>query len=101
MAGWPLVGRLVRIAVAVIRLPEQNDRQHRFAEEQLPALLATLSDLNARVVAAGQDPDNLSQSMPVTLRMLARDIAKLRTRLEVLERERLAWQEQPEAGRKP
>ena len=42
LAGWPVVGRLVRILVALIRLPEHTDRQPRFATEQLPALLAEL-----------------------------------------------------------
>jgi predicted SAM-dependent methyltransferase len=55
MAGWPLIGRFVRIGVAVIRLPEfraayldLNHRQHVFETEQLPALLQTVSDLNHR-----------------------------------------------------
>jgi hypothetical protein len=85
MAAWPIVGRLVRIAVALIRLPEHNDRQHQFAEQQLPALLATMSDLNARVLDVVQDPENLSQSVPVSLRMLTRELAELRLRLDRLE----------------
>lgn len=87
LAGGPVVGRLVRILVALIRLPEHNDRQHRFATEQLPALLHTMSDLNARTLAVLQDPENLAQSLPVTLRGLTRELAELRTRLERLERQ--------------
>jgi hypothetical protein len=85
MAGWPLVGRIVRIAVAVIRLPQHQDRQNQFAAEQLPALLSTMSELNARVLDVVQDPENLAQSLPVTLRTLTRELAELRARLDRLE----------------
>jgi hypothetical protein len=88
MAGWPVVGRLIRILVALIRLPDDNDRQVRFANEQLPALLHTMSDLNARTLAVLQDPENFAQSIPVTLRTLTRDLAELRARIERLERQR-------------
>lgn len=84
-AGWPIVGRLIRIAVALVRLPENNERQRQFAAEQLPALLATMSDLNARALAATSDPENLVQSIPVTLRMISRELAQLRARLDLLE----------------
>lgn len=87
LAGWPIIGRLVRIAVAVYRLPEQQ-HQHHFASEQLPALLATMSDLNARILAAVEVPENLSQSLPVTLRQLTRELAALRERLDRLEAKR-------------
>lgn len=85
MAGWPVAGRLIRIGVALIRLPEHNDRQRQFAAEQLPALLTTMSDLNARMLAAAQESEELSQSMPVTLRKLSRELAELRARLDGLE----------------
>lgn len=85
MAGWPIVGRVIRIAVALIRLPQHQERQHQFATEQLPTLLSAMSDLNARVLTAVQDPENLAQSVPVSLRMLTREMAELRTRLDRLE----------------
>jgi hypothetical protein len=85
LAGWPVVGRLIRIGVALVRLPEHNDRQHQFAAEQLPALLATMSDLNSRVLDALQESEELSQSMPVALRKLTRELAELRARLDALE----------------
>lgn len=87
MAGWPIAGRPVRIAVALIRLPENNERQRLFATEQLPALLSTMSDLNSRTLAVLQAPENLAQSMPHSLRMLTRDLAELRERLDRLERQ--------------
>ena len=85
IAGWPVVGRPIRIAVALVRLPENSERQRHFAAEQLPALLSTMSDLNARVVAVVQDPENLAQSLPVTLRTLNRELVELRARLDRLE----------------
>jgi hypothetical protein len=85
LARWPIIGRLIRIAVALVRLPEHNERQHVFAAEQLPTLLATISDLNARLLAVTEEPNNLSQSLPVTLRQLTRELAELRLRLDRLE----------------
>ena len=72
-AGWPIIGRFVRIAVAVIRLPEFRDecmdlsrrhyrleqalselsRQQRILEsEKLPALVQTLSEINRQLTDA-------------------------------------------------
>lgn len=85
MAGWPVIGRLIRITVALVRLPEHNDRHHRFVKEQLPTLLQAMSDLNCRVLTAVQNPENLEQSMPTALRMLTRDLAELRERLDRIE----------------
>lgn len=90
MAGWPVLGRLIRTVVAVVRLPDDNLRRDAFTREQLPMLLQTLSELNARVLAAERDPENLVASTPVALRTIARDLAALRARLDQLE-----------AGRRP
>lgn len=46
MAQWPLVGRLVRIGVAVIRLPERNARLAELEERVLPELVAKILDIN-------------------------------------------------------
>lgn len=88
MSGWPLVGRLVRIAAAVIRLPEfraayldLNHRQHMFETQQLPTLLQTLSDLNHRQLANERDKDNLVRSAPVALRKITRELADVRGQL--------------------
>lgn len=78
---WPLVGRLVRIAVAIIRLPDLNQRQYVFETEQLPTLLQTLSDLNHRQLANPQT-DNLVKSVPVALRKLTREVAELQAQIE-------------------
>jgi len=55
MAKWPFIGRFVRIAVAVIRLPEfraeyldLSHRQHVVETEKLPTLRHTLSEINHR-----------------------------------------------------
>ena len=85
MAGWPLLGRLIRTVVAVMRLPDDNLRRDAFAREQLPMLLKTISELNARVLAAERDPHNLVASTPVALRLIGRDLAALRERLDRLE----------------
>ncbi|NHZ63754.1 hypothetical protein [Massilia genomosp. 1] len=85
MAGLPVLGRLIRIAVAVSRLPYENERRDAFAREQLPMLLKNIADLNARVLAAERDPGNLVESTPVALRMLARELAQLRERIDQLE----------------
>ena len=98
-AGWPVVGRFVRIGVAVIRLPETRDAHGRFeaevlrrlvgprgaepagatfAAEQLPSLLQTLSDLNQRMIAADNDQLNLVKSVPLALRKLTRDLVEVR-----------------------
>lgn len=80
---WPLVGRFVRTAVAIIRLPDLNQRQYLFETEQLPTLLQALSDLNHRQLANPQT-DNLVKSVPVALRKLTRDLAQLQAELERL-----------------
>lgn len=85
MAGWPVLGRLIRIAVAVVRLPNDNLRRDAITREQLPMLLKSVSDLNARVLAAERDPDNLVASTPAALRKIARELADLRERLDELE----------------
>jgi predicted SAM-dependent methyltransferase len=91
MAGWPVIGRFVRIGVAVIRLPEfrtayldldLNRRQHVFEAQQLPTLLQTLSDLNHRQLASDNDRDNLVKSVPVALRKITRDLADIQKQLE-------------------
>jgi hypothetical protein len=111
MAGWPIVGRFVKIFVAVVRLPEfkavlldayyrqhafetaqlpaleqaiadLNRRQHVFQTEQLPALLQTFSDLNHRQLSSDNDRDNLVRSVPVALRKITRDLTDIRRQLE-------------------
>ena len=76
MAGWPFIGRFVRIAVAVIRLPEfraecmdlsrrhyqleqalseLSRRQHILESEKLPTLVQTLSEINRQLTDAYLD----------------------------------------------
>lgn len=88
MATWPIVGRWVRIAVAVIRLPEfragameLHHRQHAFVTEQLPTLLQTVSDLQHRQLVTDNGRDNLVMSVPVALRKITRDLKELDARL--------------------
>ena len=89
MAGWPVVGRFVRIGVAVIRLPEfraeylaLNHRQHVFENEQLPALLRTIADLSRPQPGRDDDKENLVKSVPVALRKITRELIELRARME-------------------
>lgn len=81
LAGWPFLGRFVRIGVAVIRLPEIRHRQHMFETEQLPTLLHTLSELNHRQLASNSAQENLVNSLPVALRKITRDLIDLRGQL--------------------
>lgn len=105
MANWPGIGRLVRIGVAVIRLPEfratydetQRQRQAgltllapsapdapvspagaRFEADQLPALLQAISDINHRQLSSVSGQENLVRSAPVALRKLTRETVELR-----------------------
>jgi hypothetical protein len=71
IAGWPIIGRFVRIAVAVIRLPEfraecmdlssrhyrleqslseLSRHQHILESEKLPTLVQTLSEINRQLL---------------------------------------------------
>jgi predicted SAM-dependent methyltransferase len=99
MSRWPVLGRLVRIGVAVIRLPEFRaaylERQAAleralqtpmtgipsgdtaFAAEQLPTLLQALSDVNYRQLLASNGQENLVNSVPVALRKITRDLVAL------------------------
>ena len=98
-AGWPVIGRIIRIGVAVIRLPEERDRwrsggahhavpselaQRAFDTEQLPTLLSNLSEVNHRQIQSDVARENLVQSVPVALRALTRDLAEVRARLDAL-----------------
>ncbi len=96
MAGWPIVGRFVRIGVAVIRLPEfraaysdLNNRQHVLETENLPALLqeyAKLTDhllnLNNRQHVLERNIENFVKSLPVALRKITRELIDVREQLE-------------------
>jgi hypothetical protein len=111
MAGWPIIGRVVRIVIALVRLPEfkaifldyhyrqyafenqqlpallktisdANDRQHVFENQQIPALLRSISDLNHRQLSSDHDRDNMVKSVPVALRKITRELTELRGRLE-------------------
>jgi hypothetical protein len=111
MAEWPVVGRFVKIGVAIIRLPEikeaciaLNHRQHVLETEQIPALQATISalnhrqhgleteripalqesisSLNYRQISTDGDRDNLVKSVPVALRKITRELEDIRNRLE-------------------
>ncbi len=91
MAGWPLIGRLVRITVAVIRLPHFRDeylelarRQQAFELHQLPTLLHTVSDINQRLIKSDSLKDNLVKSVPVALRRITREVAELRRQVNEL-----------------
>jgi hypothetical protein len=104
MAEWPGIGRIVRIGVAVVRLPEfraeflastqrnapvddsaARARQSAFETEQLPTLLHTLAELNHRQLASDNDRANLVKSVPVALRRMGRDIVDTRADLQRLE----------------
>lgn len=97
LADKPGIGRLVKIGVAVIRLPEfrsslesallqQRTGAHApvadgyrvFESEQLPTLLQALSDVNHRQIVEANGQNNLVRSVPVSLRKMMREIVQLR-----------------------
>lgn len=106
LAGWPGIGRLVKIGVAVIRLPEfraslesallqQRPGTHApvadgyrvFESEQLPTLLQALSDVNHRQMVEANGQNNLVRSVPVSLRKMMREIVQLREQTQRLQSE--------------
>ena len=84
LAGVPLIGRVVRLAIALFRLPAFQARQQLFEAEHLPSLLRSLADLNHRQLALGSDHDNFVKSGPVALRLLTREFKVLRSDVERL-----------------
>ncbi|MEJ1171801.1 class I SAM-dependent methyltransferase [Variovorax sp. CCNWLW235] len=72
MAGWPVLGRFVRIGIAVIRLPEANHRKLIFETQQLPGILQAISEINHRQLTSVTAKDNLTRSVPVALRNITR-----------------------------
>jgi hypothetical protein len=107
LGGWPVIGTLVRGAVALLRLPgvarrmrtfeteqlpgllhmlpelaDSVRRQRVFESEQLPTLLQTLSDLNHRQLSSSAPHQNLLRSVPVSLRKLMRDLRETQGMLQ-------------------
>lgn len=111
LAGKRGIGRLVRIGVAVVRLPEfraeylanvnraqvqlgyipmptatdsQTDASSGsfFETQQLPTLLRTVAELNHRQLSSDNDRANMVKSVPIALRRLTRDLADTRQLLE-------------------
>lgn len=105
LADLPLIGRLVKIGVAVIRLPEFRaslesalyqqrptsataaDGYSVFESQQLPTLLQAVSDVNHRQLVEANGHANLVRSVPVSLRKLTREIVQLREQNQRLESE--------------
>jgi predicted SAM-dependent methyltransferase len=88
MSGWPVIGRFVRIGVAIVRLPQfhaafldQNRQQHVFVTQQLPTLLETISDINSRQLRSEGARDNLVKSVPLALRRLTRDLVEIQKQI--------------------
>jgi predicted SAM-dependent methyltransferase/uncharacterized protein YoxC len=73
VAGWPFIGRFVRIAIAIIRLPELREKLIMFEKQQLPSMLQTISEISKQ--------QNLVRSIPVTLRKLTQDLKEKQDRI--------------------
>lgn len=100
MAGLPIIGRVVRIGVAIIRLPETralllqldgrqselDGRQERFETTQLPTLLQELTDLSRRQLERDNDLGNLVKSVPIALRKITRELIAVQDRLQEMPR---------------
>lgn len=98
MANWPVIGRLIRIGVAVIRLPEMRDtysdglkvnkeilthlqeKIEHFEKHQIPQLLDVIADINQRQATSDNDKNNLIRSVPVSLRSMQRQIREISER---------------------
>lgn len=95
VADWPVAGRLVRIIVALIRLPEfranylkleLDKRQEALEKEELPKLLRALSDLACRqkAVEAEQLPELLETFSELTRRQSVFEQEQLPTLLQTI-----------------
>lgn len=89
MSTWPIVGNLIRVGINVLRIGhlralylELNHRQHVFETNQIPTILAAISDVNHRLIASTADQDNLLRSAPIALRKIVREINSIRAELE-------------------
>ena len=97
MAGWPFIGRFVRIAVAVIRLPEfraeyldLRHRQHVVETEKLPTLMHTLSEINHRQhILETEKLPTLMHTLSEINRQLTDAYLDLNHRQHILETEKL------------
>lgn len=102
MAGWPVIGRLIRTGIGIIRLPlildfyfqsrtkmeadraqseAQLARYRTFETEQLPTILETVAGVNQQLLQYRNSQDNLTKSAPLALRSLTRDVVHLRQQL--------------------
>src|SRR5437762_2368910 len=70
----PVFGKPVRFAIAIYRVP----RLLTAYTDQLPSLLETVSKLNHHQHEIDRDQENLVHSLPISLRVLRRDLNELR-----------------------
>ncbi|WP_415759765.1 methyltransferase domain-containing protein [Pseudomonas sp. LT1P18] len=89
MTTWPIIGRAVRIAIAVIRSPETREALNQLSQAQpsiesinqlsqaQPSILEALQAVQAR----DNDRENLVKSVPVALRMLKQELNELQIKL--------------------
>jgi hypothetical protein len=89
MAGWPVIGRLVRIVVAVIRLPEFRAEYI----ERLQALVQSLSEINRQLIDLNHRQHVLeTEKLPALVHSISeinRQLTDLNHRQHVLETEKL------------
>ncbi len=87
LANAPVIGRFVRILVALIRLPETRESYHAFMEKQLPSLISSIAEINQRQISVDKGRDNFIESGPIAIRSLARQIKELSQRFDELPRQ--------------
>ena len=79
----PVLGRLIRILVAIIRLPSfekaKSDANSRFETEQLPAYSRSSRRSTTAMLENDALLTNLGRSVPVALRRTTRDLIDLRS----------------------
>ena len=62
-AGWPVIGRFVRVGIAVIRLPALQTTLTRFEIEQLPTILQSISEVNGRQLQSENDTRRVLETL--------------------------------------
>lgn len=98
VSKWPIIGRFARITVAVIRLPQ---RQLQLETQQIPAILQSLSDINARQTEIEKEIGHMFLSLPAALREMKRDMENMRLQLEDVHKRPERTAEYQDAGETP
>lgn len=90
MSTWPVIGRVIRIAAAVVRLPDLKQRQNDLDTVQLPALLQQVSELTTEfddIKTAFSELDTEIPELKTALSEMKTEIPELMVRLSEINAE--------------